>query len=103
MIPVILAWLVVLVAFPLNLAATVVLIRLTLTHRDSRVLRERAYVAIALLMIVGVFAAVFLNNGMEFPVLNDEATRLVTRTAVLALALPAAYWLWLYRNGRRGG
>lgn len=101
MIPVILAWLVVLVAFPLNLAATFVLVRLSRANPDTRVLRERAYVAVALLMIVTVFAGVFLNNGMDFPVLNDDATRLVTRTAVLALALPAAYWLWLYRNGRR--
>lgn len=102
MIPDILAWLVVLVAFPLNLAATFVLIRLTRANPDARVLRERAYVAIALLLIVGIFAFVFLNNGMEFPVLDNDATRLVTRSAVLGLALPAAYWLWLYRNGRRG-
>lgn len=100
-IPVLLAWGVILIALPLNLLSTIVLVRLTIKHRDSKVLRERAYVAFALLLIVSIFAAVFLNNGMEFPVLNNEATQLVTRSAVLALALPALYWLYLYRNGRR--
>jgi hypothetical protein len=102
MIPVILAWLVVLVALPLNWYVTIKLARLSRAHPDARVLRERTYVALALSLIVTIFAFVFLNNGMEFPVLNNQATQLVTRTAVLALAFPAAYWLYLYRNGRRG-
>lgn len=101
MIPVVLAWLVVLVAFPLNLIATIRLVRLTYAHPDSRVLRERAYVSVALVLIVGVFAFVFLNNGMEFPILDLVTTQLLTRGAILWLALPALYWLWLYRGSRR--
>lgn len=98
-LPVALAWAVVLVAMPLNWYVTVKLVRLSAANRDTRVLRERAYVAFFLSLVVSVFAFVFLNNGMEIPVLNNVATQLVTRVAVLALAVPAAYWLFLYRNG----
>lgn len=98
-LPEVLAWLVILVALPLNWYVTIRLILLTRANPGLRVLRERTYVSLALSMIVSVFAFVFLNNGMNEPVLNSEATQLITRSAVLALALPAAYWLYLYRNG----
>lgn len=97
-LPVLLAWGVILIAFPLNLAATLMLFRLTRRYPDSVVLRERGYVSGALLLVVATFAVIFINNGMDIPVLNSEATQLITRTAVLALALPALYWLYLYRS-----
>lgn len=100
-LPVLLAWGVVLIAMPLNWYVTIKLAGLSRANPDVRVLRERTYVALALSVIVSIFAFVFLNNGMDIPVLNNEQTQLVTRTAVLALALPALYWLYLYRNGRR--
>lgn len=100
-LPVLLAWLVVLVAFPLNWYVTVKLALLLGANPDVRVLRERLYVSIGLSVVVSVFAFVFLNNGMDIPVLNNVQTQLITRAAVLGLALPALYWLYLYRNGRR--
>lgn len=102
MIPVILAWLVVLVALPLNWYVTFRLDRLSRANPDVRVLRERSYVAVSLALVVTIFAVVFLNNGMEFPILDLVTTQLLTRGAILGLALPALLWLWIYRNGRRG-
>lgn len=101
-VPTLLAWLVVLVVMPLNWYVTVKLIYLSRSNPDSRVLRERAFVSVGLSVVVSVFAFVFLNNGMDIPVLNNVQTQLVTRAAVLGLALPALYWLYLYRNGRKG-
>lgn len=100
-LPVLLAWLVVLVAMPVNWYVTIKLAMLSGANPEVRVLRERLYVSIGLSVVVSVFAFVFLNNGMDIPVLNNVQTQLITRAAVLGLALPALYWLYLYRNGRR--
>lgn len=102
MIPTVLAVLVVLVALPLNWFVTLKLWRLARLAPEIGVLRERALVALALALIVTVFAVIFLNNEMPVPLLDVEATRIITRSAMLALSLPALYWLFLYRDGRRG-
>ena len=101
MIPTILAVLVVAVALPLNWYVTLKLWRLARSAPEIAMLRERALVALALALIVTVFAAIFLNNEMVVPLFDLEATRIITRSAMLALSGPALYWLWLYRNGRR--
>lgn len=101
MIPTILAWLVILVAVPFNWFVAWRLWRLARSEPNLRVLRERALTAAHTAVVVTVFAVVFLNNGMEIPLLNVEQTQLLTRTAILSLVIPPLRWWLLYRNGRR--
>ena len=87
-------------ALPLNWLVTV---RLWWRSRslvlDPGAVRERAIVALALTLIVTVFALIFANNDLPVPILNGDATKLITRGAVLALSvIPALYWLWLDRD-----
>lgn len=93
-----LALVVLLVGVPLNLYVTV---RLWMLHRASpeiKVLRERAIVAAVVLFTVIVFGLIFVNNDQALPLLAGEATKLITRGVLLALAIiPALYWLRLYR------
>lgn len=99
MIPTVLALLVVVLATPLNWYVTAKLWRLSLASPDLRALRERAVAALALALIVTVFAVVFVNNEMKPPPLDNDATKLLTRGALLALAvIPDLYWLRLYRR-----
>lgn len=97
----VLAFLVVFLTVPLYWYITYRLWRLSRANPDVRVLRERAITSAGLAVIVTVFGLIFLNNGMDTPILDQAATRIITRSATLALTLPAAYWLWLYRGGRR--
>jgi hypothetical protein len=87
------------VGVPLNLYVTIRLWRLSRQAPDTRVLRERAIVSLAVLLLIAVFGLIFLNNDLDAPVLSFDDTKLYTRLAMLALALfPATYWLWLYRE-----
>ena len=99
MIPTILAWLVVLVTVPLAWFVAWRLWRLTISQPQLRVLRERALLSGHSALVISIFAATFLNNGMAQPVLNPEQTMILTRTAILSLAIPPIRWLLLYRNG----
>lgn len=93
-----LAVLVVVVAVPLNWYVTFRLWRLSRSAPRVRVLRERAIVALALAVIVTVFAAIFMNNELTPPPLGPDATRILTRCVLLVMSVaPPVYWLWLYR------
>ena len=87
-----------LLPLPLNWYVAWRLWRLSQGARDILALQERALVALALALIVLVFALIFVNNGLEMPLMDVEATRIVTRAAIVALCLPALYWLWIYRK-----
>lgn len=98
MIPTLLAYAVIAIALPLNWVVTIRLWLLSESMRDNQVVRERAIVALALALIVTLFSIVFLNNEMDAPFLTVEQTQLLTRSAVLALSIPALYWLFIYRD-----
>lgn len=100
-LPNVLAWLVILLAVPVHWIMVWRLWHLSRARPDLRVLRDRAETALGLAVVVSLFALVFLNNGMEVPFLDPFATMVITRSAILALSIPALRWLWLYRNGRR--
>lgn len=94
-----LAVLVVVLAMPLNWYVTVRLWQLSRSAPRIRVLRERAIVALTLSVLVSVFALVFVNNEIPVPPLDSEATKLVSRGALLVWSvIPPAYWLILYRR-----
>lgn len=96
-IPAVLAWLVVVVAMPLNWLTAVLQWRLSNVAPAIRVLRERAVAATALAIIVSVFALIFVNNDLGMPMLDLAATKLLTRGTMLALSvIPAVYWLRLW-------
>lgn len=96
-----LALVVLLVGVPLNLYVT---LRLWGLHRASpeiKVLRERAIVAVVVLVTVLVFGLIFVNNDRLPPPLSIDATKVITRLVLLALAIiPAIYWLRLYQGDR---
>lgn len=97
-LPSILAVLVIFVAAPLHWVVFFRLWSRARQYPEVRVLRDRTLTALALALIVTIFALVFLNNGMETPILDLFGTQLLTRSAILALSIPALYWLWLYRK-----
>lgn len=98
-LPILLAILVVVVAMPLNWYVTLRLWWLSRQSPGVRVLRERAIVALMLSLIVTVFAVVFVNNELPMPPLDAEATKLLTRSALLVWSVvPPVYWLYLYRR-----
>lgn len=90
--------LVLLIGVPLNLYVTAKLLVLARSQPTFRVLRERAIVAVCVLLVVVVFGLIFLNNDTIPPLFGLDVTRWVTRVAVLVVAtIPALYWLRLYR------
>lgn len=95
----VLAVLVLVVGVPLNVYVTAKLWGLLRSSPGLRLLRERALVAAVVLLIVAVFGLIFLNNDLPESVLSGEVTKVITRAAILLLAIvPAAYWLFLYRG-----
>jgi uncharacterized membrane protein len=99
-VPQLLATLVVVIALPLNWIVTAMLWRLSFANPGYKVLRERAIVSLGLSLIVTVFAGIFVNNDFVVPPLDAEATKLITRVAILAFStVPALYWLRLYWRG----
>jgi small neutral amino acid transporter SnatA (MarC family) len=97
-LPTILGALVLVIGAPLNLYVTFKLWRLSRERPQLRVLRERALVAFAVLVVVVVFGLIFLNNDLDAPILTFDQTKLYTRAVMLFVAVgPASYWLYLYR------
>jgi hypothetical protein len=98
-----LALLTLLVGVPLNVIATYLLLRKSREAPHLRVLRERFVVAAITTIVVLVFGIIFVNNDREIPWLGLDATKLITRVAMLGIAIiPAVSWLFIYRAlGRR--
>jgi ABC-type phosphate/phosphonate transport system permease subunit len=98
LIPEIEALLIVIVAAPLSWGVAVWLWRLARSSPKLKVLRANAIAATALAIIVSVFAAIFVNNELTPPPLDNIATQIITRTTLLVCSLvSAAYWIRLYR------
>ena len=94
----VLALAVVFVAVPLNWLVTIRLWRLSGATPEISVLRERAILSTFFTVLVTVFALVFLNNDLAVPILTLDQTRIIVRSATLAVSIvPAGYWLYLYR------
>lgn len=97
-IPNLLTILTLFVAVPINWYVT---IRIWREHRawpENAVLRERAVAAVAVAVVVTVFALIFANNDLVPPPLPFDATKFLTRTVLLVAAVvPPVYWLRLYR------
>lgn len=99
----VLAWLTLLVAFPLNAFAAVLLYREYRSMPSLRVLRERFIVACAMTFLVLFFGLIFVNNDRTIPPVSLEATKYITRAAILAAGLITALgWLLLFNTiGKR--
>lgn len=86
------------IGVPLNLYVTARLWSLWLGDRRNAVLRERAIAALIVLITVFVFGLIFLNNDLPVAPVSFDDTKIVTRLAILGLAVvPGCYWLYLYR------
>ena len=97
MTPELLAILVAVIGVPLNWYVVWRLWRLP-SRKTNRVIRERAVAALALAIVVTVFALIFLNNDLSEPILNNSLTKWVTRMVLLVASIaPPLYWLRLYR------
>lgn len=102
-LPVFLAGVVIFAGLPINWFVVYRLVRLYRNKNGSlgwnRVLRERALVALVVALVVTLFAAVFVNNSFFDPRGHFAfASMVITRIAILMLAVPALYWLFLYRK-----
>ncbi len=98
MTPAVLAVLVAVIGVPLNWYVVWRLWRLRQAKPNLRVVRERAVVALALAIVVTVFAAIFLNNDVPEPFLTGEMTKWLTRAVLLVASIvPPLYWLSIYR------
>lgn len=93
----ILAWLTLGVGVPLNVLAAYLLRRKSREAPKLRVLRERYIVAVVGTVLVLFFGLIFVNNDQTTPPLSLDATKVITRLAMLGFALVAAVgWLLLY-------
>jgi len=82
---------------PLNWYVTWRLWQLHRVNPEIRVLRERGIVATVVSLTVTLFGLIFLNNDALPPPFSIEVTKILTRFAMLMIAVvPAVYWLWLY-------
>jgi hypothetical protein len=96
---VILAWLTLGVGVPLNVTTTYLLRRKSRQAPHLRVLKERFIVAAITTIVVLVFGVIFVNNDRGVPWLGLDATKLITRVAMLGIAIiPAVGWLLIYRQ-----
>lgn len=97
-LPHLLAVLVVAVAVPLTWYVAWLLWRMA--RADGEALHLVAVLSTGVALIVTVFAAIFVNNGMAVPVLNGRDTQIITRGSLLILSvIPALLWLRWYRSG----
>lgn len=101
----VLAWLTLFVGVPVNVLAAVLLLRHSRAARHLRVLRERFIVSVVTTFVVLFFGLIFVNNDQELPPLSLDATKWITRLAMLGMALiPACVWLFIYfRSAKRKG
>lgn len=82
---------------PLNWIVVVKLWRLYQAE-PVPILRERVIVAVAVALIVTVFALIFVNNDLTPPIVGFDDTKIVTRSVMfVAAVVPPLYWLRLYR------
>jgi hypothetical protein len=92
-----LAW-VALACVPLNVVATLLLLKTSRKAPSLRVLKERYIVAAITTFVVLFFALVFVNNDQTVPPLSLQTTKVVTRIAMIAMGtVPAVGWILLYR------
>ena len=90
------------IGVPLNVMVVFLLARVSLGTPGSKVLRERLVAALLVLVLTVVFGLIFFNNDTVPPYIETEATKLITRAALLAVAvIPACWWLYLYFKGDR--
>lgn len=98
-LPTLIALAVLIVGVPLNLYVTIRLWRLAGARPRLRVVRDRSIVSATVLVIVVVFGLIFLNNDWTPTFLSGDTTKIITRLAILVLAVvPASFWLWIYRR-----
>jgi hypothetical protein len=96
-LPNLLALAVLFIGVPLNAIVTVMLLRRARANPTIKVLHERMVVSAVVLLLLVVFGLIFLNNDTLPPPFNTDLTKLITRFAMLVIALvPPGYWLWLY-------
>jgi hypothetical protein len=94
----VLAWVTLVVCVPLNVAATLLLLKTSRKAPSLRVLRERYIVAAITTFVVLFFALIFVNNDQTIPPLSIDTTKIVTRIAMIAMGtVPAVGWILLYR------
>jgi hypothetical protein len=87
------------IGVPLNVAATLLLLRKSREAPHLRVLRERFLVAVVTTVAVLLFGLIFVNNDQTVPPLDLETTKWITRLAMLGLAvIPAAGWILVWRK-----
>lgn len=87
------------IGVPLNVVASLLLLRKFRQARHLRVLRERVIVAVITTLMVLVFGLIFVNNDQEVPPLADAATKLITRIVMGVMAIvPALSWILMYRR-----
>jgi hypothetical protein len=98
-LPSALALLVIFVAMPLDWYVTFILWRLTHTDPKGRTLRAVTAFSFCIALTITVLAVIFINNGMDEPVLSTYETMVITRATLLVLSVvPAVYWLRWYRS-----
>ena len=97
-----LAWAVLLVGVPLNVTVTILLMRKWRQAPSLRVLKERCIVSLVLTFVLLFFGVIFVNNDQTVPPIGLDATKVITRLAMLGLAIiPAVGWLVIYRKSGR--
>lgn len=96
-LPDVLAAAVIFLLLPALLIMAFMLIRRSIGRPRLRVLRSNAVLASWLAGVVAVHAAIYLNNGMAVPILPPYWTMVLARSALLSLAIPIGYWVWVYR------
>lgn len=99
-LPNVIALVVLVIGIPLNIAVTFLLYQAYRQRPGNRVLRERFVAELAVLILIVVFVMIFLNNDTSVPPIETEVTKVITRLAMLGMAvIPASYWLYLYWKG----
>jgi hypothetical protein len=94
----VLAWVTLVSCVPLNVVATLLLLKSSRKAPALRVLRERYIVAAITTVVVLFFALVFVNNDQDVPPLSLETTKIITRIAMIVMGtVPAVGWILLYR------
>lgn len=100
-VPAVLAILTLFAGAPLNLYVTLMLRRLHVGHPNP-ILRVLIAVWMMVTLVAFVFGLIFVNNDLTPPIIAGDVTKIITRGAILALAVVPALWLlWIYRGDGR--